>query len=90
LLNKPVLLVNLQGLYADCHTDVELSSGNDDASKIDALAAELRAPASNEAEGEGISSAEPIAPGLIISNMLAQADPSIADRVVSNAPFAGG
>jgi hypothetical protein len=90
LLNKPVLLVNLQGLYPDRHTDVEVSSGNDDVLKIDALDAELRAPASDEAEGEGICSAEPIALGPISSNTLAQANPSIANQVVSIAPSAGG
>jgi hypothetical protein len=90
LLNKPVLLVNLQGLYPDRHTDVEVSSGDDDASMIDALAAKPRAPASDEVDGEGISSAEPIAPDPISSNMPAQADPSIADRVISSAPSARG
>jgi hypothetical protein len=90
LLNKPILLVNLQGLYPDRHTDVEVSSGDDDASKIDALAAEPRAPAGDEAKGEGISSAEPIAPGPISCNTLAQANHSIVDWVVSSAPSASG
>jgi hypothetical protein len=90
LLNKPVLLVSLQGLYPDRHTDVEVSSGGDDASMIDALAAKPRAPASDEVDGEGISSAEPIAPDPISSNMPAQADPSIADQVISSAPSARG
>jgi hypothetical protein len=90
LLNKHVLLVTLQGLYPDRHTDVEASSGDDDASKTDTLAAGPRAPTSNEAEGEGISSAKPIATGPIRSNTLAQADPSIADRVISSTPSAGG
>jgi hypothetical protein len=90
LLNKLVLLVNLQGLYPDRHTDVELSSGDDDASKIDALVVEPKAPAGDDANGEGISSAEPIVLGLISSNTPTQADPSVADRVVSSAPSASG
>jgi hypothetical protein len=90
LLNKHVLLVNLQGLYPDRHIDVDVSSGDDDASKIDALAAELRVPAGDEAKGEGVSSAEPITLGPISSNTSAQVDPSVADRVVSSAPSAGG
>jgi hypothetical protein len=67
---------------------VELSSGDDDASKIDALAAEPRVAAGDEADGEGISLAEPIIPSLISSNMPAQDDPSVADRVISSAPSA--
>jgi hypothetical protein len=47
-------------------------------------------PASDEAEGEGISSAEPIALDPISSNMSTQAHPSVADRVISSAPSAGG
>jgi hypothetical protein len=87
LLNKPVLLVNLQGLYVDRHTDVEVSSGDDDAPKVDALAAKPRVPAGDEADGEGISSAEPIAPGPISFNTLAQPNPSVADRVASSAQY---
>jgi hypothetical protein len=90
LLNKHVLLVNIHGLYSDRHTDVELSSGDDDASKIDALATELGASASDEADGEGISLAEPIVPGLISSNTPAQANPFVADRVILGAPSTGG
>jgi hypothetical protein len=67
---------------------VEVSSGDDDVSKIDALAAKLRVLADNEAECEGISLAEPIAPGPIRSNTSVQADPS--DRVLSSTPSAGG
>jgi hypothetical protein len=46
--------------------------------------------AGDKAEGEGVSSAEPIAPSLVSSNMLAQVNPSVADRVISSAPSAGG
>jgi hypothetical protein len=90
LLNKPVLLVTLQGLYPNRHTNVEVSSGDDDASKTNALVVEPRAPAGDEAKDEGISSTEPITPGPIRSNTLAQTDPSVADRVVSSTPSAGG
>jgi hypothetical protein len=74
LLNKPVLLVNLQGLYLDHHTDVEVSSGDDDVSKIDALAAKLRVLADNEAEGEGISLAKPM--------LLARSDPTCQCKLI--------
>jgi hypothetical protein len=43
-------------------------SGDDDASKIDALTANLQAPDGNDAEDEGASSVEPVAPSLIGSN----------------------
>jgi hypothetical protein len=54
------------------------------------LAAELGASASDEADGEGISLAEPIVPGLISSNTPAQANPFVADRVILGAPSTGG
>jgi hypothetical protein len=90
LLDKLVLLVNLQGLYPDRHTDVEVSSGDDDASKIDSLAADPKVPAGDEAEGEGVSSAEPIAPSLISSNKSVQIVPSVANQVIPSAPSTGG
>jgi hypothetical protein len=43
-------------------------SGDDDVSKIDASTANLKAPDGDDAEGEGESLVEPIAPGLISSN----------------------
>jgi hypothetical protein len=89
LLNKHVLLVNLQGLYPDHHTYVEVSSGDDDVLKIDASAADPRVPTGDEAEGEGISSVESIASGPIRSNTSAQADSSVANRVISSTPSAG-
>jgi hypothetical protein len=90
LLNKLILLVNLQEHYPDRHTNVELSSGDDDVSKIDAMVAEPRALAGYEADGEEISLAEPIIPSPIISNTPAQVDPSVADRGISSAPSTGG
>jgi hypothetical protein len=89
LLNKPVLLVSLQGLYPDHHTDVEVSSGDNDVPKVDALDVEPRALAGDEADGEGISSAEPIAPSPIRSGTPVQADHSIVDQVISITPSVG-
>jgi hypothetical protein len=54
------------------------------------LTAKPRAPVGDEVEGEGISLAEPIAPGPINSNTPTQADPSVVDRVASSAPSVGG
>jgi hypothetical protein len=65
-------------------------SGDDDASKIDASTANLKAPDGDDAEGEGESLVEPIAPGLISSNTPVQTDPSSTDRAALSAPFAGG
>jgi hypothetical protein len=58
---------------------VEVSSGEDDASKVDTLPAKQKVPDGDDAEGEGVSSAEPIAPALISSSVLKQAKPSTAD-----------
>jgi hypothetical protein len=65
-------------------------SGDDDVQKIDALAANMQAPDGNDAEGEGASSVELIAPGPISSNALVQTDPSTGDRAALGAPFASG
>jgi hypothetical protein len=65
-------------------------SGDDDASKIDASAAKLKVPDGDDAEGEGASSVEPIAPGLIGSNAPVLIDPSATDRAAPGAPLAGG
>jgi hypothetical protein len=90
LINNLVLLVSLQGLYPDPHTDVEVLSGDDDASKIDASTANLKAPNGDDAKGEGASSMELVAPGPISSNAPAQAVPSVADWVALSVPSAGG
>jgi hypothetical protein len=60
---------------------VEVSSGDDTTPKIDILVGKKNAPFSDDTEGEGVSSAEPIAPDPISSSMSEQADPSAADRV---------
>jgi hypothetical protein len=65
-------------------------SGDDDVSKIDASTAKPKVPDGDDAEGEGTSSVELIAPNPISPNMSVQTEPSVADRVASNAPSAGG
>jgi hypothetical protein len=65
-------------------------SGDDDASKIDASASNLSVPDSDDAEGEGASSVEPVAPGPIGSNVSVQTDPSAVDQAALRAPSAGG
>jgi hypothetical protein len=45
-------------------------SGDDDVLKIDASIAKLKVPDGDDAEGEGASSVEPIAPSPIDSNTL--------------------
>jgi hypothetical protein len=70
--------------------EVEVSSGEDDAPKADTLAAKQKVPDGGDAEGEGVSSAKPIAPSPISSNVSEQAEPSIADRVAIVAPSING
>jgi hypothetical protein len=65
-------------------------SGDDDASKIDASTANLKAIDDDDVEGEGASSVEPIAPGPIGSNASVQTDPSVTDRATLGAPSTGG
>jgi hypothetical protein len=47
-------------------------------------------PDGDDAEGEGVSSMEPIAPGPIGSNASMQTDPFIADQAALGAPSTGG
>jgi hypothetical protein len=61
---------------------VELSSGDNDRTS--------KAPAGDDAEGQGASSAEPIATNQIISSVLEQAKPSAGDRVYMATPSTGG
>jgi hypothetical protein len=65
-------------------------SGDDDASKIGASTANLKASDGDDAEGEGASSVEPIFPGPIGSNAPVQTDPFAADRAALGAPSVGG
>jgi hypothetical protein len=65
-------------------------SGHDDASKIDASTANLKASDGDDAKGEGASSVEPITPSPIGSNALVQTYPSTVDRAALGDPSAGG
>jgi hypothetical protein len=58
---------------------VEVSSGDDDVTKK---------LAGDDTRDGGASSAEPIAPILISSNVSEQADPSIIDQIALTDPFA--
>jgi hypothetical protein len=64
-------------------------SGYDYESKIDASTANLKEPDGNDAEGEGASSVELIAPGPIGSNAPVQTDPSTTDWAALGAPSTG-
>jgi hypothetical protein len=90
-----MLLINLfslwtQGLYPNPHTNVAVSSGEDNAPKPDASAGKEKAPAGDDAENGGVTSAEPITPNLIRPNAPEQTDSSVIDRVASIVPPAGG
>jgi hypothetical protein len=67
-----------------------LLSGDDDAPKIDASAANLHALDGDDAEGEGASLVEPIASVPIGPNTPVQTDPSAVDRAAIRVPSAGG
>jgi hypothetical protein len=69
---------------------VEVSSGEDNVSKIDASADKRKAPDGDDDEDGGVSSAELITPNLIRSNTLQQADSSISNRATSIVPPASG
>jgi hypothetical protein len=89
------LLINLfslwtQGLYPDPHTDVAVSSGEDNTLKPNASAGKEKAPAGDDAENGGVTSVEPIAPNPIRPDALEQAESSIADRPNSVVPPGGG
>jgi hypothetical protein len=64
-------------------------SGDDGVSMIDASITKLKESDDDDAEGEGTSSAEPIAPNPISPNVPVQIEPSIANRVATGAPSAG-
>jgi hypothetical protein len=65
-------------------------SGDDDALKIDALTAMLKAPDGDDAKGEEASSVEPIFPGPIDSNASVQIHPSAVNQTATGAPSVGG
>jgi hypothetical protein len=64
-------------------------SGDDDP-QINASTAKLHAPDGDDAEGEGVSLVEPIAPAPIGSNASVQTDHSATNRATFGAPSAGG
>jgi hypothetical protein len=70
-----------QRLYPNHHTDVDLSSGDKDVLKV---------PTGDDAEGEGVTSVEQIAPSLISSNVLEQAQHSTTDQADIVAPSIDG
>jgi hypothetical protein len=69
---------------------MEVSSGEYDESKPDASTYKEKAPAGTNADDEGASLVEQIAPNLISSNTPERTDPSIVDRVATIIPPAGG
>jgi hypothetical protein len=69
---------------------VEVLSGDDNMSKVDASTAKLKAPDDDDDEDEGTSSVEPIAPHPISSSVLVQTKPSVVDRAAPSAPPVGG
>jgi hypothetical protein len=63
-------------------------SGDNNASKIDASTANLKAPDGDNAEGEGASLVESISRGSIGSTALVQTDPFAGNRAAPGAPSA--
>jgi hypothetical protein len=84
------LCLQIQDLYPKASIDVEVSSGEDNAPKPDALTDKEKAPIGDDAEDGGASSAEPITPNPIGSNAPEQTDPFITDWVTTIVPPAGG
>jgi hypothetical protein len=79
-----------QGLYPKTRIDVEVSSGVDDALKLDASAGKQKESTDDDIEDGGVPSAESITPDPISFGAPEHADHSIADRVVTIVPSAGG
>jgi hypothetical protein len=73
-----VYYLQTQGLYPKIHIDVEVSSGEDNVSKTDALTYKRKAPDGDDVEDGGASSAKPIAPNSIRFDELKQTHPSVA------------
>jgi hypothetical protein len=69
---------------------VEVSTGEDEAPKTHTLAGKHKVLAGDDAEGEGVSSAEPIAPIPIRSDAPEQADHYVTDQVTLVVPPTGG
>jgi hypothetical protein len=67
-----------------------VSSGEDDVPKTNASSNKRKAPYGDDVEDKGVSSAKPIAPNPIMSNVLEQAGSSITDQTASIVPPASG
>jgi hypothetical protein len=80
------ICLQTQGLYPEARVDVEVSSDEDIVlgPKPDVRADQKKASTSDDTGDGGVSSAEPIAPNLINSDVLKQFDPSAAVRVPIN------
>jgi hypothetical protein len=90
-----MLLINLfslwtQGLYPNPHTNVAVSSGEDNAPKPDASAGKEKAPAGDDAENGAVTSAEPITPNLIRPDVLEHVNSFVVDQPNSVVPPGGG
>jgi hypothetical protein len=68
---------------------VEVSSGEDNAPKLDASASKQKEPAGDDVEDGGMSSGEPIAPNLISFGAPEHVYHFAADRVATIIPFVG-
>jgi hypothetical protein len=68
---------------------VEVSSGEDDASKLDASAGKKKTLVGDDAKGGGVLSAELITPKMIISSALEQADLFAVGQVATVVPPTG-
>jgi hypothetical protein len=68
---------------------VEVSSGEDNAPKLDASASKQKEPAGDDVEDGGMSSGEPIAPNLISFGAPEHVDHFAADRVATIIPSVG-
>jgi hypothetical protein len=63
----------IHGLYLDRQVDIELFDGDNDNGQ--------NKPASDEAEGKGVPSTEPIAPNPIDSSVAGDTHPSIVNQI---------
>jgi hypothetical protein len=78
-----------QDLYLKAHIDVEVSSGEDDVSRPDALVDKPKKSADDDAGDRGVSSAELITTNPISCSVSKQSDPSTAVRVTAPVLLSG-
>jgi hypothetical protein len=81
--------LQIQDFYPQTLIDVEVSSGEDDVPRPTASADKMKKSDDDDAEDEGVSSAEPIAPNPISFGAPGQSDPSAVARVVTSVPPPG-